>query len=92
VTAGDSFTAEMLRGVELALAGDWQAAHGIAQRHEGQDLADWLHAVVHKLEGDLGNSRSWYRRAGSLAWVDAVAADELREIRKRLDASAARGA
>lgn len=91
MTSDGSSTAELLRGVELALAGDWQAAHVIAQRHEGQQLADWLHAVVHKLEGDLGNSRYWYRRAGSGAGVDAVATNELAEIRSRLATTASGG-
>lgn len=54
--------AELTRAVDLAIAGDWQAAHEWAQRHEGDAIADWLHAVLHKLEGDDGNSRYWYRR------------------------------
>ena len=41
---------------------DWAAAHDIAQRHEGDAIADWLHAVLHKIEGDDGNARYWYRR------------------------------
>ena len=53
---------ELIRAVDLAAAGDWAAAHDIAQRHEGDARADWLHAVLHKLEGDAGNSHYWYRR------------------------------
>ncbi len=53
---------ELIRAVDAAQAGDWETAHAIAQRHEGDDAADWLHAVLHKLEGDAGNSRYWYRR------------------------------
>jgi len=55
---------ELMRAVECAAAGDWETAHAIAQRHEGDPAADWLHAVLHKLDGDAGNSRYWYRRAG----------------------------
>jgi hypothetical protein len=53
---------ELTQAVDAALAGDWETAHAIAQRHEGDARADWLHAVLHKLEGDAGNSRYWYRR------------------------------
>jgi hypothetical protein len=53
---------DLIRAVDRALAGDWDAAHDLAQRHEGDALADWLHAVLHKLQGDTGNSRYWYRR------------------------------
>ena len=54
---------ELTRAIDLALAGDWQAAHEIAQQHEGDAVADWLHALLHKIEGDDGNARYWYRRA-----------------------------
>ena len=57
-------TKRLLKAVALALDGDWQSAHVIAQEHEGDALADWIHAVVHKMEGDQGNSRYWYRRCG----------------------------
>jgi len=55
---------ELTRAVDLALAKDWEAAHAIAQRHEGDAAADWLHALLHKIEGDDGNARYWYQRAG----------------------------
>jgi hypothetical protein len=42
--------------------GEWQAAHEIVQNLE-DPLAYWLHALVHRLEGDLDNARYWYRRA-----------------------------
>ncbi|MBC7832115.1 MAG: hypothetical protein H7Y62_08860 [Hyphomicrobium sp.] len=53
---------DLTQGVDAALAGDWETAHAIAQRHEGDSAADWLHAVLHKIEGDTGNARYWYRR------------------------------
>ena len=53
---------ELTHAVACALAQDWAAAHDIAQRLEGDALADWLHAVLHKIEGDDGNARYWYRR------------------------------
>lgn len=42
--------------------GDWTAAHGSAQADESPDGA-WVHAYLHRKEGDLGNAAYWYRRA-----------------------------
>ena len=53
---------ELIRAVDLAVAGNWEEAHTLTQRHEGDATADWLHAVLHKIEGDADNSRYWYRR------------------------------
>lgn len=55
---------ELLRAIELALAGQWDAAHEIVQQYESDATASWIHAVLHKMEGDLSNSGYWYRRAG----------------------------
>ena len=54
---------ELLRAIELALAGQWAAAHEIVQEYEDDTTASWIHAVLHKMEGDLSNSGYWYRRA-----------------------------
>ena len=75
---------ELLRGVELAMAGDWDEAHQIAQRHEGDATADWLHAVLHKIEGDAGNARYWYRRCGKLEVPSNDVVEELQAIRESL--------
>jgi hypothetical protein len=56
--------AELTRAVELAMAGDWAGAHAIAQQDEADPLACWLHAILHKIEGDEDNARYWYARAG----------------------------
>ncbi len=76
---------ELLRGVELALAGSWDEAHDIAQRHEGDAAADWLHAVLHAIEGDAGNARYWYRRCGKLDRAGADTVAELEAIRGSLE-------
>jgi hypothetical protein len=55
---------ELLRAIELALAGQRVAAHEIVQQYEDDAAASWIHAVLHKMEGDLANSGYWYRRAG----------------------------
>ena len=75
---------ELLRAIDLAAAGDWDAAHGIVQRDEADPTAAWIHAVLHKIEGDAGNARYWYRRAGRLDCVDREHREELQSIRDSL--------
>ena len=54
----------LIEGIELALAGKWDAAHKVAQSGEDDRDYCWLHACLHKIEGDEGNARYWYRRSG----------------------------
>ena len=68
------------KAIDLALAGQWDAAHRIVQEDDGQNAA-WIHAVLHKIEGDLDNSRYWYRRAGKLAHLEDDPPAELARIR-----------
>jgi len=42
--------------------GDWQHAHAIAQDIESPTGA-WIHAYLHRKEGDQSNAEYWYRRA-----------------------------
>jgi len=53
----------MLRAVWHGLHGDWDAAHELAQAQDDAEGA-WVHAWLHRIEGDLGNADYWYRRAG----------------------------
>jgi len=43
--------------------GDWEKAHNIAQEIDDRDGA-WIHAYLHRKEGDPGNAQYWYRQAG----------------------------
>ena len=43
--------------------GDWHAAHQLVQAEDGRDAA-WVHAYLHRKEGDQSNAAYWYRRAG----------------------------
>lgn len=43
--------------------GDWDTAHALAQAEDTRDGA-WVHAYLHRKEGDLSNAGYWYRRAG----------------------------
>ena len=42
--------------------GDWNKAHEIIQNID-DDTAAWIHAYLHRKEGDIGNADYWYRRA-----------------------------
>jgi hypothetical protein len=42
---------------------DWHRSHEIAQAIESADAA-WVHAHLHRVEGDIWNADYWYRRAG----------------------------
>jgi hypothetical protein len=43
--------------------GDWEHAHSAAQQDTSRDGA-WVHAYLHRREGDDGNASYWYARAG----------------------------
>lgn len=51
-----------LLGVWYALRGEWQAAHGEVQGDTVE--CSWVHAALHREEGDHRNAEYWYRRAG----------------------------
>jgi hypothetical protein len=74
----------LLHAIDLAVAGDWDAAHRIVQQYEADATAAWIHAVLHKIEGDEGNSRYWYHRAGTLEHVSDEPKAELARIREEI--------
>ena len=43
---------------------DWGRAHNCAQADEGNKACDWVHAHLHRVEGDAENAAYWYRLAG----------------------------
>jgi hypothetical protein len=61
--------------------GDWNAAHEVAQDVPDPDGA-WVHAYLHRKEGDASNAAYWYRRAAQpvcresldAEWADIVSA------------------
>lgn len=75
---------ELIRAVDLALAGEWDGAHAIVQEDEASAAACWIHAVLHKIEGDEENSRYWYRRSGRAYEAYADAKAELAAIKAAL--------
>jgi hypothetical protein len=75
---------DLKEAVERALSGRWTEAHEIVQQDEEESLACWIHAVLHRQEGDLANARYWYDRCGRKLRKDVTPEDELREIRSAL--------
>jgi hypothetical protein len=57
-----------------AARGNWDQAHKIAQ-DEASAEGSWVHAYLHRVEGDLGNAGYWYRRAGQPAAKDSLEAE-----------------
>jgi hypothetical protein len=49
-----------------AAKGGWDQAHELVQDEASADAA-WVHAYLHRVEGDLGNAGYWYRQAGKPA-------------------------
>jgi len=60
---------QLKQAVKLALAGDWDGAHKIVQEYSDSN-ANWIHAVLHKIEGDVWNSRYWYARTAGRHYED----------------------
>ncbi len=74
---------ELIQAIDLALAGEWDQAHKIVQNIEDR-TAYWIHAVLHKIEGDRSNSMYWYSRAGKPGHFEMDATEELQAIRSEL--------
>ncbi len=76
----------LLKAVQLALDGNWDASHKIAQDYS-DSTANWIHAVLHKIEGDVWNSKYWYARTAGRAYEDFTDAnEELLQIQRMLTA------
>lgn len=60
-----------LRALWWDAKGDWDKAHECAQAQDDKAGA-WVHAYLHRKEGDLSNAGYWYRRAGRARPEDAT--------------------
>jgi hypothetical protein len=76
--SGPAWLREALEALEL---GAWRRAHELVQ-HEEDARAAWIHAHLHRIEGDLGNAAYWYRVAGR-----PICRDELAGERRALRAA-----
>ena len=66
--------APALRALWHDARGDWDAAHSVAQDADDQSGA-WVHAYLHRKEGDISNARYWYDRAGRPEASDSLEAE-----------------
>lgn len=69
--------------VEAALNDEWDRSHKIVQEY-GDPVACWIHAVLHKIEGDAWNSRYWYARTTHQYEEYGDPREELRAIAQEL--------
>ena len=75
---------DCLNAIEFALGEKWDEAHRIVQELK-TPKAQWIHAVLHKIEGDESNSLYWYSRSSIVvyeSYLDSI--QELKAIKKRL--------
>ena len=66
-----SSLAPPLAGLWWAAKDDWDKAHKIVQDEPTREAA-WVHAYLHRVEGDLGNAGYWYRQAGRPVATDSL--------------------
>ena len=71
----ESTPSEALSGIHLALwhtmKKNWDVAHKIVQ-NINTDTASWIHAYLHRVEGDLSNANYWYNRASKNASTESL--------------------
>lgn len=58
-----TFSSQNLLALWYDAKGNWDKAHDIVQITSGYD-GDWIHAYLHRKEGDLSNASYWYSRIG----------------------------
>ncbi len=63
------------RALWLVKNGAWDAAHNVAQDIDTPH-GSWIHALLHLIEGDIGNAHYWFARAGKAA----VKVSEIEEL------------
>jgi hypothetical protein len=74
----------LIEAMELDEIDDWEAAHRIVQ-HWTTPEANWIHAYLHRKEGDTWNANYWYDRANRVMPNTKSLDEEAREIREFLD-------
>jgi hypothetical protein len=74
----------LIEALELDGIEDWEAAHRIAQ-HWDTPEANWIHAYLHRKEGDTWNANYWYDRANRVMPTTKSLEEEAEEIREFLE-------
>jgi hypothetical protein len=72
--ATETGLAPSLAALWWAAKGNWDAAHKIVQQESDVNSA-WVHAYLHRVEGDLSNAGYWYRQAGQPVAKDTLEAE-----------------
>jgi hypothetical protein len=73
----------LAEALEKLSAHDWRSAHALVQ--DLDDPIAWrMHGLVHRVEGDLSNSRYWYNKAGAALDTARSVEDEIRDLHDRL--------
>ena len=71
----ESNPSDILSGIHLALwyamKNNWDMAHSIVQ-DINTNTASWIHAYLHRVEGDLSNANYWYNRASKNASTESL--------------------
>jgi hypothetical protein len=70
-TAPQSGLTPPLAALWWVAKGNWEAAHRIVQDESDADSA-WVHAYLHRVEGDLSNAGYWYRQAAQPVAKDSL--------------------
>ena len=77
-TAPPAGLSKPLQSLWQEAKGKWDEAHALSQADKGAAGA-WVHAYLHRVEGNLSNASYWYRRAGKPA-AEGPLRDEWRAI------------
>ena len=63
IASADAIESEYVKALWYDQQGDWDMAHNVSQDIHDQN-GSWIHAYLHRKEGDIWNADYWYRRAG----------------------------
>lgn len=69
---------DALKALWFDAKGDWEGSHNIAQDMDST-MGSWIHAYLHRKEGDAFNAAYWYRKAGK-DYTEISVKDELRNM------------
>lgn len=74
----DATWPDALKALWFDAKGDWESSHNIAQDMHTR-MGSWMHAYLHRKEGDTFNAGYWYRQAGR-SYPEITLDEELREM------------
>lgn len=74
----------LIEAMELDSIEDWEAAHRIVQ-HWDTPESNWIHAYLHRKEGDAWNANYWYEKANRVMPSTKSLESEAEEITEYLE-------